>query len=465
MDSDIEFGDVQEAKPEQELRPDRNAHYAVVAYESPKEGELPIFIDLDVFRDMEEHAASDKTVELGGVLLGGQFHDEDGQPFVIITDSLRAEHFEATKGSFKFTHETWSQINRQRNEYSPDLQMVGWYHTHPDWGVFLSGMDMFICDHFFNRPLDVAYVIDPCRGDRAMFQWTGNARERVRRTGGFYVMASRYRAAELAFSVAQVAAGAAAMPNDGRQNFPGMMAPVINVSQPPPSQHQNLAIIGMLAIQACFVMLIAWRMLAPPVAAPAKDEQIAKLEKKIEEINKQNDIELRMAAQTAVLDRVMTELKGEPRGLVNALEDREKTNAELRAALRGQDALNNQLKTEKEKAELAAIAKAEALKREQTKLEETQEQLSEVETKLKELQEQAAAERKKEGKQTEIADNNLWWWIGGGIVALLALGGLAATFVQKSPELPRDNERDSLPAQFADPARAPEVSPSESPPE
>jgi proteasome lid subunit RPN8/RPN11 len=41
--------------------------------------------------------------------------------------------------------------------------MVGWYHTHPDWGVFLSSMDMFICDNFFNK-LDVAYVIDPWRG-------------------------------------------------------------------------------------------------------------------------------------------------------------------------------------------------------------------------------------------------------------------------------------------------------------
>ncbi|HTN74319.1 MAG TPA: Mov34/MPN/PAD-1 family protein, partial [Pirellulaceae bacterium] len=230
---DIQFGDMQEATPERSLRPDRDAHFAVVPYENPVAGELPIFIDLDVLRDMEEHARSDKTVELGGVLLGGQYHDEQGQPFVVITDSLRAEHYESTKGSFKFTHETWSQINRQRNEFSPELQMVGWYHTHPDWGVFLSGMDMFICDHFFNRPLDVAYVIDPCRGDRACFQWTGNPRERVKRTGGYYIMASRYRAAELAHSVAQLQAGADAMPNDPRfSSHAGHSAPVVNVSQP-----------------------------------------------------------------------------------------------------------------------------------------------------------------------------------------------------------------------------------------
>src|SRR5262245_24827620 len=100
---------------------------------------------------MEEHALSDTAVELGGVLLGGHYEDEAGRPFVVVTDSLRARHYESTKGSFKFTHDTWSAISREREQFPAELQMVGWYHTHPDWGVFLSGMDMFICDNFFNK--------------------------------------------------------------------------------------------------------------------------------------------------------------------------------------------------------------------------------------------------------------------------------------------------------------------------
>ena len=47
MTDDIQFGDVQEAKPETSLRPDRNAHYAVVSYEDPEEREIPVFLDLD----------------------------------------------------------------------------------------------------------------------------------------------------------------------------------------------------------------------------------------------------------------------------------------------------------------------------------------------------------------------------------------------------------------------------------
>ena len=133
-DLDIQFGELEEEEPDVELRPDRNGHYAVVPYEDPQPGELPIFVELDVLIDMEAHALTDTTVELGGVMLGGQLIDEEGEPYVLIKDSLRAEHYEATKGSFKFTHDTWQQISRQREEFPDDWDMVGWYHTHPDWG-------------------------------------------------------------------------------------------------------------------------------------------------------------------------------------------------------------------------------------------------------------------------------------------------------------------------------------------
>ena len=92
-------------------------------YGEPREDELPIFVDLDVLADMEQHALSDTSVELGGVLLGGRYVDADGRPFVVITESLRATHYESTKGSFKFTHETWSAITRQRQRFGAELQM------------------------------------------------------------------------------------------------------------------------------------------------------------------------------------------------------------------------------------------------------------------------------------------------------------------------------------------------------
>jgi len=179
------------------LRPDRDGQFAVVAVGQPQSSDLPIYVDLDVMRDMEAHAVTNTDVELGGVLLGWQAKDEAGKPFVQIVDSLRAEHYEATRGSFKFTHETWSEITRRRQALHPELQLVGWYHTHPGWGIFLSEMDRFICDHFFAASEDVALVIDPRQQTRGWFQWqTGG---KLAQLSGWYLYAHRHRAREIEY--------------------------------------------------------------------------------------------------------------------------------------------------------------------------------------------------------------------------------------------------------------------------
>ena len=83
MSSDIEFGELEHSEPQRGLRPDRDAHYCVLPVgdislpdamdpETRAQKDLMIFVDLDVMRDMEAHAISDTSVELGGVMLGYQ---------------------------------------------------------------------------------------------------------------------------------------------------------------------------------------------------------------------------------------------------------------------------------------------------------------------------------------------------------------------------------------------------------
>jgi proteasome lid subunit RPN8/RPN11 len=197
---DIEFGCVETVRHAQRLRPDREGRFTVVPYGVPEADDLPIFVDLDALRDIEAHALSELRSELGGVLLGEPCVDEQGLPFVVISDSLRARYYESTFGSFKFTHETWAAFTQQRAGMAAELQMVGWYHTHPNLGIFLSELDCFICEHFFSRASDVALVIDPCRQERGFFQ--ASRLGPPQRTGGFQVFASRQRAAELKCLVA-----------------------------------------------------------------------------------------------------------------------------------------------------------------------------------------------------------------------------------------------------------------------
>jgi proteasome lid subunit RPN8/RPN11 len=455
MDLDIQFGDLEEAQPEAHLRPDRNKHFAVVPYESPEEGDLPIFVDLDVMRDIESHAVSDTSVELGGVLLGGQHQDDQGRPFVVVTDSLRAHHFEATKGSFKFTHDTWEKISRERDEFPENLQMVGWYHTHPDWGVFLSSMDMFICDNFFNRPLDLALVVDPCRRDRGMFQWTGEPGERIRRTGGFYLTASRFRQQELEFFVAQLEGKFTMATTDPRFAAYPMQAPspppVINIAEPR-NTWQAPAIAGMLTVQFLVLVLLAWKLLAPAGAVaeneekekkePTVAEQIDELERTLTlRLDDQELSRARHDAQERLLRNLVKEMHGDEGRIVDDYELQQQQLNRLESNLQGQQARVRELESGREKLTSSLETEKKKHKSDSDKLKSE----TTANEKLRKEKEDLAAENTKFEKQIETLQGQVsgelpvpgtymfWVYISLAVVGGAALGAVAVVVAARRP--------------------------------
>ncbi len=189
-DDEIVFGDVTLREPERRARrPDRDRTWACLAYEVPASHDMPIFLDRSTADAIERHALRDTSVELGGILLGKEcLDDQTGEPYVWVTKSLEAKHYENTQASFTYTHDSWEEITRDRDKLHPDLDIVGWYHTHPDFGIFLSSHDLFIHHHFFAQPLQVAYVVDPIRQHRGFFQWRDGRMDQV---GGYYLTADR----------------------------------------------------------------------------------------------------------------------------------------------------------------------------------------------------------------------------------------------------------------------------------
>lgn len=434
----IQFGDVEQAPPAVRLRPDSNKHFAVAPVFEPQADELPIFVDLDALIDMEEHALSDTRVELGGVMLGGQYEDSAGRPFVVVSDALRAQHYESTKGSFKFTHDTWSQITRERDEFPEELQMVGWYHTHPDWGVFLSGMDLFICENFFNKPLDVALVIDPCRQDRGFFQWTSGRAERTRRTGGFYLMASRFRQTELEAFAAYLE-GQSAMSADPRlRNLGSSSAPVINVGgNPQPSQ--TIAVLGLLALQFCFLALLAWRILLPP--EPAEESVSAKeltsLHESIAELSQVQQQRAEIDTKLEVLDEVFSQQDGAPARLVTSLAAKTDEAKELRNNLRAQavlleklDADIQELKNEQTNREGRIKSLEASINRYKESVDARDERIGELKERLAAFEDSASGEAAKDS-EAAAASTPRWQWIAGASVVILVVLAVAAYLIPK----------------------------------
>jgi hypothetical protein len=101
------------------------------------------------------------------------FHTIDGRrtDLLDLIESIRGEGAETRFAEVTFTHQTWAKINSEMDTRFSTLSIVGWYHTHPDFGIFLSDRDRFIQEHFFCGPGQVAHVIDPIRKIEGVFDW------------------------------------------------------------------------------------------------------------------------------------------------------------------------------------------------------------------------------------------------------------------------------------------------------
>ena len=145
--------------------------------------DVKIYIHQSVVSALEEFARSDTKNELGSILLG-TYSNALGQTAVIITEFIEAKYTDASASTLTFTHETWDYVHKVQGEKYPELRIVGWQHTHPGYGIFLSNYDMFIQENFFNLPFQIAYVIDPIQNIRGFFCWKNDHVEKLK---GYYI--------------------------------------------------------------------------------------------------------------------------------------------------------------------------------------------------------------------------------------------------------------------------------------
>ena len=120
--------------------------------------------------DMHGHGRSQPGAEVCGVLVGNVYRDRHG-PYLHVEASIRGTHAAGKATQVTFTAETWNHINDELERRFPGRRVLGWYHTHPGFGIFLSDMDLFIHNNFFPEPWQVAYVYDPLREEDGLFMW------------------------------------------------------------------------------------------------------------------------------------------------------------------------------------------------------------------------------------------------------------------------------------------------------
>lgn len=135
---------------------------------------VDILVNEGAFRAAQAHADSTHDCEVAGVLIGPHPEKQpDGRYVVHISDAVVAKHTRMQGASVTYTPESWRYVNDKLAEMYPDDEavIVGWYHTHPGFGIFLSGMDRFIHQNFFTQIWHIAMVLDPLAQRSGYFCW------------------------------------------------------------------------------------------------------------------------------------------------------------------------------------------------------------------------------------------------------------------------------------------------------
>jgi proteasome lid subunit RPN8/RPN11 len=119
---------------------------------------------------IKSHLASD-SAELGGLMLGrvykSQFATALNYPWItLIEKTLPSNDYQNSSVSLRMGTEVW---NRASALLQTGLMIVGWYHSHPNLGVFFSGTDRATQAAFFNSPYALGLVLDPIRKERKCF--------------------------------------------------------------------------------------------------------------------------------------------------------------------------------------------------------------------------------------------------------------------------------------------------------
>ncbi len=120
----------------------------------------------DAFADLCQHTKESLHAEVCGVLVGVEYGDKAG-PWLDVRAVIRGAAAAQGSDHVTFTQETWTRIHEERERRHPKLHILGWYHSHPGFGVEFSEMDTFIHRNFFPAATQLAFLNDPASGDDA----------------------------------------------------------------------------------------------------------------------------------------------------------------------------------------------------------------------------------------------------------------------------------------------------------
>jgi proteasome lid subunit RPN8/RPN11 len=133
-----------------------------------------VVMEAEVARKIRQHCRSSMKAEVCGVLIGSTDNER-----TVVDACISGVNAAQGGAHVTFTQDTWEHIYKIKDKEFPDDKIVGWYHSHPGFGVFLSEHDLFIQENFFSSPQQIAWVYDPHTDEEGCFGWVDGKTEKL----------------------------------------------------------------------------------------------------------------------------------------------------------------------------------------------------------------------------------------------------------------------------------------------
>ena len=170
MDFQIEIGEQNDWQVLPEQSPPDIERSGLLHGHMPTATQACVIMSPQALQAVDAHLLSDIRKELGGFLLGTSYQ-EDGRLYVDIDAAVIAHSDKNGPVHFTFTADSWAMAHQEREQFYPDLHIVGWFHSHPDLGVFYSADDVTVHTTAFSSLWHVGLVVDPVRREACVFGW------------------------------------------------------------------------------------------------------------------------------------------------------------------------------------------------------------------------------------------------------------------------------------------------------
>jgi len=129
---------------------------------------MNVTIEERVLDEIFSQAKKNTGEEVIGLLLGSLDEDE-----MIITDYLTGPT-ESSRIHASLSREFLAKITQKKIDGKLKAHILGWYHSHPDYGCFMSDRDAATQENIQNLYEDaVALVVDPVREDSKLYRMVG----------------------------------------------------------------------------------------------------------------------------------------------------------------------------------------------------------------------------------------------------------------------------------------------------